>query len=95
MEGYERMLTYLATVGPAFVVAKIEDINGVQFYTLATTNGQVINENLKNVLLGIEPTVNVSPVQVPSAVVQQPQAVHGNVNYNTIAPCLQNWLTAH
>ncbi len=68
-DGYDRMLAYLGTVGPSFVVAKIEEVNGVQLYTLATTSGQVINDNLKNVLLGIEPTV-----------AAQPQTALGNVD---------------
>ncbi len=78
------MLKYLATKGTTFVVAKVEETNGVQLYTLATTNGHVTN--FKNVLLGVEPTSEDVPFQVQAAVLQ-PQAALGNVNNLKLFRC--------
>ena len=58
------MIAFLATMGPAFVVTKVEEINGVELFTLATTDGrQIINKILKNAL----PRIDLVAVQLPES----------------------------
>ena len=58
------MIAFLATMGPAFVVTKVEEINGVELFTLATTDGrQIINKILKNAL----PRIDLVAVQLPAS----------------------------
>ena len=58
------MIAFLATMGPAFVVTKVEEINGVELFTLATTDGrQIINKILKNTL----PRIDLVAVQLPAS----------------------------
>ena len=58
------MIAFLATMGPAFVVTKVEEINGVELFTLATTDRrQIINKILKNAL----PRIDLVAVQLPAS----------------------------
>ena len=58
------MIAFLATMGPAFVVTKVEENNGVELFTLATTDGrQIINKILKNTL----PRIDLVAVQLPAS----------------------------
>ena len=52
-------LIQILQVTQTLVVTKVEEINGIKTFTLATPDGRSFNEGMKNCLLGIEPATPV------------------------------------
>ena len=51
----------LLQVTNTLVVTKVEEVNGVKLFTLATPDGRSFNQEIKNSLLGIKPAAAASP----------------------------------